>query len=53
VDDLRRRKRISAAGAVIGLLVGLLAFALVVQVKSNTSGDTALANRFLNMFHSI
>jgi len=44
VDDLRRRKRISAAGAVIGLLVGLLAFALVVQVKSNTSGDTALAN---------
>jgi uncharacterized protein YlxW (UPF0749 family) len=36
--------RISAAGAVIGLLVGLLAFALVVQVKSNTSGDTALAN---------
>jgi uncharacterized protein YlxW (UPF0749 family) len=44
VDDLRRRKRISAAGAIIGLLVGLLAFALVVQVKSNTSGDTALAN---------
>ena len=44
MDDLRRRKRISAAGAVIGLLVGLLAFALVVQVKSNTSGDTALAN---------
>jgi uncharacterized protein YlxW (UPF0749 family) len=44
VDDLRRRKRISAAGAVIGLLVGLLAFALVVQVKSNTSGNTALAN---------
>jgi uncharacterized protein YlxW (UPF0749 family) len=34
----------SAAGAVIGLLVGLLAFALVVQVKSNTSGDTALSN---------
>jgi uncharacterized protein YlxW (UPF0749 family) len=44
MDDQRRRKRISAAGAVIGLLVGLLAFALVVQVKSNTSGDTALAN---------
>jgi len=39
-----RRKRISAAGAVIGLLVGLLAFALVVQLKSNTSGDTALDN---------
>jgi uncharacterized protein YlxW (UPF0749 family) len=39
-----RRKRISAAGAVIGLLIGLLAFALVVQVESNTSGDTALDN---------
>jgi uncharacterized protein YlxW (UPF0749 family) len=44
VDDERKRKRISTAGAVIGLLVGLLAFALVVQVKNNTSGDTALAN---------
>jgi uncharacterized protein YlxW (UPF0749 family) len=42
--SLVRRKRVSAAGAVIGLLVGLLAFALVVQVKSNTSGDTALEN---------
>ena len=40
----RARKRISAAGAVIGLLVGLLAFGLVVQIKSNTTGDTALAN---------
>jgi len=36
------RRRRSWAGAIIGLLVGLLAFALVVQVKSNTSGDTAL-----------
>lgn len=42
-SDVRRRKRISAAGAMIGLLVGLLAFALVVQVKSNT-GDTELSN---------
>jgi uncharacterized protein YlxW (UPF0749 family) len=39
-----RRKRLSAAGAVIGVLLGLLAFGLVVQVKSNTSGDTALDN---------
>ena len=44
MDDERRRKQLSAAGAIIGLLVGLLAFALVVQIKSNTSGDTALAN---------
>jgi uncharacterized protein YlxW (UPF0749 family) len=35
------RRRFSAAGAMIGLLVGLLAFALVVQLKSNT-GDTQL-----------
>jgi uncharacterized protein YlxW (UPF0749 family) len=42
--ERRRRVRVSTAGAVIGLLVGLLAFAFVVQVKSNTSGDTALAN---------
>jgi uncharacterized protein YlxW (UPF0749 family) len=35
--------RPSVAGAVIGLLVGLLAFALVVQVRSNTA-DTQLAN---------
>ena len=39
----RQRKRLSAAGAMIGLLVGLLAFALVVQVQSNT-GDTQLEN---------
>jgi uncharacterized protein YlxW (UPF0749 family) len=39
----RRRKRLSAAGAMIGLLVGLLAFALVVQVQSNT-GNTQLEN---------
>jgi uncharacterized protein YlxW (UPF0749 family) len=44
MNDERRRKRISAAGAIIGLLVGLLAFALVVQVKSNNSTDTALSN---------
>jgi uncharacterized protein YlxW (UPF0749 family) len=40
----RSRWRRSAAGAVIGLLVGLLAFGLVVQVKSNTNTDTELAN---------
>jgi len=39
----RRRRRISAASATIALLVGLLAFALVVQVQSNT-GDTQLEN---------
>jgi uncharacterized protein YlxW (UPF0749 family) len=38
-----RKRRLSAAGAMIGLLVGLLAFALVVQVRSN-SGDTQLEN---------
>ena len=37
------RRRLSAAGATIALLVGLLAFAFVVQVKSN-SGDTQLQN---------
>jgi len=39
----RRRRRISTASATIALLVGLLAFALVVQVQSNT-GDTQLEN---------
>jgi uncharacterized protein YlxW (UPF0749 family) len=38
--SLRRR---SVSGAMTGLLVGLLGFALVVQVKSNT-GDAQLAN---------
>ncbi len=42
-DGNRSRWRLSTAGAVIGLLVGLLAFAFVVQVKSN-AGDTQLAN---------
>ena len=36
-----RRRRISAAGAMIALLVGLLAFALVVQVRSS-AGDSQL-----------
>ena len=35
--------RMSGANAMVGLLVGLLAFALVVQVKSNV-GDSQLAN---------
>jgi uncharacterized protein YlxW (UPF0749 family) len=38
-----RRRRLSAAGAMIGLLVGLLAFAIVVQVRSN-AGETQLDN---------
>jgi uncharacterized protein YlxW (UPF0749 family) len=37
-----RRRRISAAGAVIGLLLGLLGFALVVQLRSN-AGDEQLS----------
>jgi uncharacterized protein YlxW (UPF0749 family) len=41
--EQRRKRRISAASATIALLVGLLAFALVVQVQSN-SGDTQLEN---------
>lgn len=40
----RQRKRWSAAGTIIGLLVGLLAFALVVQVQNNNTGDTQLEN---------
>jgi uncharacterized protein YlxW (UPF0749 family) len=36
------RRRISAAGAVIGLLLGLLGFALVVQLRSNAT-DPGLA----------
>ena len=41
--DSPRKRRLSTAGAVIALLVGLLAFALVVQVQSNV-GDTQLEN---------
>jgi uncharacterized protein YlxW (UPF0749 family) len=37
-----RRRRITSASAVIGLLVGLLAFALVVQVRNN-SRDSQLS----------
>jgi uncharacterized protein YlxW (UPF0749 family) len=37
------RGRLSAADVIIGLLVGLLAFAFVMQVKSN-AGDSQLAN---------
>ncbi len=38
-----RRRRLSVAGAFIGVLLGLLGFALVVQLHSN-SGDAQLAN---------
>ncbi|MGE5828732.1 MAG: DUF881 domain-containing protein [Micromonosporaceae bacterium] len=34
-----RRQRVTSASAVIGLLVGLLAFAIVVQVHSNSQGS--------------
>jgi uncharacterized protein YlxW (UPF0749 family) len=39
-----RRRRISAAGAVIGVLLGLLGFALVVQLRSNASTDQQLSS---------
>jgi uncharacterized protein YlxW (UPF0749 family) len=35
--DPARARRVSAAGAVIGLLLGLLGFALVVQLRSNAT----------------
>lgn len=38
-----RKRRMSLAGATVALLVGLLAFALIVQVQSNV-GDTQLEN---------
>lgn len=37
--DPEKRKRISGAGVVIGVLLALLGFALVVQVKSNTTDN--------------
>ncbi len=41
--DMLRRPRLTGAGMVIALLVGLLGFALIAQVKSN-SNDSTLAN---------
>jgi uncharacterized protein YlxW (UPF0749 family) len=40
-----RRRRISAAGAVIGLLLGLLGFALVVQLRSNATDEQLSSER--------
>jgi uncharacterized protein YlxW (UPF0749 family) len=40
----RPARRMSAAGAIIGLLLGLLGFALVVQVRSNTATDAGLSS---------
>lgn len=40
-----RRRRFSAAGAVIGLLLGLLGFALVVQLRSNATDPELAASR--------
>jgi len=42
-SETRRRKRASGAGAAIGALLGLLGFALVAQVRSNTT-DASLAS---------
>lgn len=39
VESTRRARRVSTAGAMIALLLGLLAFALVVQVQSNAGGS--------------
>ena len=41
----RPARRVSAAGVVIALLLGLLGFALVVQVRSNTTDPTLSAAR--------
>jgi uncharacterized protein YlxW (UPF0749 family) len=40
-----RRRRLSAAGAVIGLLLGLLGFAFVVQLRSNSTDQQLSADR--------
>lgn len=40
-----RRRRLSAAGAVIGLLLGLLGFAFVVQLRSNSTDEQLSADR--------
>jgi uncharacterized protein YlxW (UPF0749 family) len=40
-----RRRRVSAAGAIIGLLLGLLGFAFVVQLRSNSTDQQLSADR--------
>ena len=40
-----RRRRLSAAGAVIGLLLGLLGFAFVVQLRSNSTDQQLSTDR--------
>jgi len=45
IDEKRRQKRFSAAGATIGVLLALLGFALVVQLRSNTSDPELAAAR--------
>jgi uncharacterized protein YlxW (UPF0749 family) len=43
--DPARRRRLSAAGAVIGLLLGLLGFAFVVQLRSNSTDQQLSTDR--------
>jgi len=44
-DSTAKRTRISAAGLVIGLLLALLGFTLVVQIRSNTTDATYASAR--------
>ena len=44
-DEESRRKRVSGAGVLIGVLLALLGFAFVVQIRSNTTDNSYAALR--------